>query len=208
MQPRGAALALHLHAVRRWPVGVLWDDRSEAFREVGERFAVGVNVPIIGPPRIANWFTTLGLYEEFWWLHRRTPREKTRNPATLPGEERRLAEWARRQRRSAPQLYTHIPRSAQKLCTYQVLRLDVSPAFAWQAQQAAWDAMLESCERHRRRTGALPRLNGDSAEEFALARWLGRQLRQLQHGGLNEERDAKVRALLADAGAIFGVLPD
>ncbi|MBM7827694.1 helicase associated domain-containing protein [Microbacterium aurum] len=125
------------------------------------------------------------LYEAFTELEGRTPRESTRARATLSDDERHLGEWARYQRRHEKQLNV-----------YQHARLDVSPAFAWDIRAAAWERSFETCLAHRARTGKLPRLNGADPEEFALARWLGRQLRELQLGRLDATRGRQLEALL------------
>lgn len=135
--------------------------------------------------RAVNWVLALHRYEGHWRTNADRPRENTRDRASLPAAERRMGEWARYQRRFA-----------ERLCQYQMMRLEVSPAFVWDPHEADWQATLEKCTDHARRTGHLPHLAGDDPREFALARWLGRQLRQMQEGALPESRVSRVSALL------------
>ena len=96
-----------------------------------------------------------------------------------------MAEWARYQRRLE-----------YELCRFQKIRLDVSPSFEWDPQQAAWDARSLSCIRHVSTTGQLPHLNVTDPAEFANARWLGRQLRHLEVGTLLPDRADRLKELL------------
>ncbi|AMB58021.1 hypothetical protein [Microterricola viridarii] len=96
-----------------------------------------------------------------------------------------MAEWARYQRRFS-----------DSLCRYQQIRLDLSPVFRWDPHEAAWQMRLHECKLHRVRTGKLPRLNQDDPHEFALARWFGRQLRQMQNGTLHRSRAIALTRLL------------
>ncbi|WBM79880.1 hypothetical protein KIV56_17190 [Cryobacterium breve] len=139
-----------------------------------------------GSKRADNWEAALHRYEEFARTHGHTPRENTRDRASLPGVERRLGEWARYQRRYA-----------DTLTSFQKIRLDVSPAFNWDPLDSVWQARLADCVRHVRDTGRLPYLNGADPAEFALARWLGRQLRQLQTGTLRTDRAVRLTELLS-----------
>lgn len=136
--------------------------------------------------RPATWVSTLHGYEAFWEAHGRTPRENTRARHTLTADERHLGEWARYQRRFE-----------DHLTVYQRARLEVSPAFAWDLRGESWERNLTACHAHRQRTGGLPRLNGNDRDEYALARWLGRQMRRLQLGQLDRPRLEQLQALLA-----------
>jgi hypothetical protein len=135
--------------------------------------------------RHRNWVGKLHAYESLTELNGRTPRENTRNRAALPAPERRLAEWARYQRRLE-----------DDLCNFQRIRLDVSPAFEWDPQQAAWDAHSFACIHRATTTGQLPHLNSTDLVEFTNARWLGRQLRQLRMGTLLPDRAARINEML------------
>ena len=97
-----------------------------------------------------------------------------------------MGEWARYQRRFD-----------EKLCRYQVIRLDVSPAFVWDPQEHLWQQNFAACVAHFRMTGRMPFLNGSDQSEFACARWLGRQLRQMQTGSLQASRATQIAELLA-----------
>ncbi|WBM79840.1 hypothetical protein KIV56_16980 [Cryobacterium breve] len=136
--------------------------------------------------RADNWAAALHRYEEFARAHGHTPRENTRDRASLPGVERRLGEWARYQRRYA-----------DTLTGFQKIRLDVSPAFDWDPLDGLWEARIADCVRHVQDKGRLPYLNGTDRGEFALARWLGRQLRQLQMGTLRTDRAVRLTELLS-----------
>lgn len=181
------AFRLHRQAVSLWPDDRRWDERSARFRATGERLlSFDIEELSSGRKRVDIWFQTLDRHETFWRSHRHRPREKTRDATTLPDDERRLGEWARYQRRFDDQL-----------CHYQILRLDVSPSFTWDPQTEAWQANLDACIRFARITGQLPRLHSASSSEFVLARWLGRQLRQLQSGTLHPTRANAIGALLS-----------
>jgi hypothetical protein len=162
------------------------DELSQPYAQADEYVANG------GAPstdtrskRAVNWATALRRYEDFWTESGRSPRENTRNRSSLPDEERRMGEWARYQRRFE-----------ENLCRYQIVRLDVSPAFHWDPHDHVWQENLNACVRHFRFTGHLPYLDGSDLLEFALARWLGRQLRQLQMGTLERSRDGRLTVLL------------
>lgn len=135
--------------------------------------------------RAAEWVLSLHRYELFWQEHGRAPREKTSARSTLDPDERHLGEWARYQRR-----HRH------RLNSYQLARLEVSPAFEWDPREAEWQRMFDATRGHARTHGELPRLNRDDPTEFALARWLGRQLRLLQRGALTDSRGERMHELL------------
>lgn len=140
--------------------------------------------------RHLSWVLRLHAYEQHTRRHGRTPRENTRNREALPAEERRMGEWARYQRRRGDQL-----------CSFQRARLEVSPAFQWDPQEAAWDDQLMECIQHATRSGRLPILNSADPVEFASARWLGRQLRQLKTGTLLPNRAKRIKDLLSTFAA-------
>jgi hypothetical protein len=164
----------------------LFDLLSSGFIEA-ERRELGLPIISLEPPskRQLNWVRKLHAYERFTHCHDRTPRENTRNRQALPAEERRMGEWARYQRRLG-----------EELCNFQRARLDVSGAFEWDPQEAAWDAQLNECIRLAARSGRLPILSSADPVEFASARWLGRQLQQLQSGTLLPNRADRIRDLL------------
>lgn len=136
-------------------------------------------------PRAAKWVHSLDRYEDHWRERGHAPRENTRARHTLPPEERRLGEWGRYQRRFEDQLNA-----------YQRARLDVSPAFEWDPLGRQWRERFAACVRFVDRRGTLPRLSASDREEFALARWLGRQLFRLQAGSLDEARVHELHRLL------------
>ncbi|WP_354576848.1 hypothetical protein [Frigoribacterium sp. UYMn621] len=173
-EPMRNPTELHEKAARRWREAQRADTESERDEEAGR--AVAFEVPIVweGPTsRAMNWARALEAYEMFWRTSRprRAPRENSRNRSSLPRAEGRLGEWARYQRRFQ-----------DRLSEFQRIRLTASPAFHWDPVEAAWMTHLELCRLHYVIHRRLPLLNGDNAEEFALARWLNRQLRQLQMG--------------------------
>ena len=161
-------------------------DRSTRYAQADDRAASGDALPISGRARRAeNWVAALYRYEAFWRTHAHAPRENTRDRKALPAGERRMGEWARYQRRLE-----------DRLCLYQRIRLDLSPAFVWDPHEAAWQANWDACTRHFAVTGVLPRLNSNDQIEFALARWLARQLRHYQTGTLPKPRRALMATLL------------
>ncbi|GAB3129589.1 helicase associated domain-containing protein [Glaciibacter psychrotolerans] len=196
MNERTDPAALHQRARELWQASSMHDQPAE-LGDVGDKSAqcavadeaiAGGNEPERdnGTKRAANWAGTLHRYEEFWRSTGRSARENTRDRARLPADERRLGEWARHQRRFD-----------DRLCGYQRIRLDVSPAFSWDPHDAQWEASLAGCAAHREATGHLPRLHAKDASEFALARWLGRQLRQLKTHTLPARRHQQLSDLLA-----------
>lgn len=177
---------LYLHASTLWGSTADTDPRSARYETAEERLSRNVDWPI--PARQLRWFNRLHLYELFWQEQGRTARENTRDRVSLPDDERRLGEWARYQRRNRADL-----------CIYQSIRLDASPAFEWDPQTAAWNRNLKSCLRFLARTGGIPILDGDDPEQFALARWLGRQVELRRLGLLPKDRSAGLDALLRQA---------
>lgn len=173
-----AAIAAH---------NVLGDDDDSLIFLEAERQALGLPPvsDIQAGNRARNWVRKLHRYEDFAHRHGRTPRENTRNRSALPTPERHLGEWARYQRRHE-----------ERLTRSQRVRLDVSPAFTWDPHEAAWGASFDRCLRHVTSTGRLPTLTAADPVEFAAARWLSRQLRQLQAGTLPPERAHPVNRLL------------
>jgi hypothetical protein len=135
--------------------------------------------------RPMNWVVTLHRFEAFTRAEGRTPRENSRIRGSIPGPERRLGEWARYQRRFE-----------DGLCAYQRARLDVSPHFVWDIGNAAWKSRYDSCVTFRVLHARLPLLTNRDNDEFALARWLGRQLKARQLGTLSLERSARIDRLL------------
>jgi hypothetical protein len=176
---------LSTKAIAVWRLENEPDTRSAAYAQADQDWAFADGCSPRRRSRVDNWVRTLGAYEQFWLEIGRTPRENTRNRASLPASERRLGEWARYQRRFE-----------DNLCRYQEIRLDVSPAFVWDPHHAGWQQNVEACIRHVQESGQLPFLNAADPIEFALARWLGRQLRHLKTGTLLPERAAKLSELL------------
>jgi hypothetical protein len=176
---------LYAKAVELWGVDSDSDPRSARYAAADEYYA-GSQAGVAPTARRAeNWIAGIHRYEDFWRDTGRSPRENTRDRTSLPSAERRLGEWARYQRRFDA-----------RLCRYQEIRLDLSPAFAWDPHEHAWQESFDGCVRHFRAAGHLPYLNRADPVEFALARWLARQLRQLQTGILPANRAARLAVLL------------
>jgi hypothetical protein len=173
---------LHVRADALWR-------RAGAEDSAAERYARAAWLILHGRPvshrRAANWVSTLHRYEDHWREAGRAPRENTRAKSTLPDDERNLGEWARYQRRFE-----------DRLNAYQRARLDVSPAFDWDPLEHIWHQRFDACVVFLEQTGALPRLNAEDTAEFALARWLGRQLHRLQTGRLDKKRTDALHRLL------------
>jgi hypothetical protein len=186
MRDRTTPKALHARATGLWQHEPDPDPRSTQYAAAEKQALVGDRASGAGGnKRAANWISALHRYEGFWNAHARAPRENTRNRATLPGSERRMGEWARYQRRFE-----------DDLCRYQKIRLDVSPAFSWDPLERDWQKHLDECRSHWVENGRLPLLIASEPAEFIQARWLGRQLRQLQAGTLPESRAARLSKLL------------
>lgn len=187
MADNAAPRALFVAAETRWRTLADDDpDRSSLYLSAEARIFTGQYLPrTSGVRRAQNWVIVLHRYETFWRIHSRTPRENTRDRTSLPAEERRLGEWARYQRRFQG-----------GLCLYQRIRVEVSPAFVWDMQEDAWHRNWNECVRLLERAGRLPYLNSADRDEFALARWLGRQMRHHQKGTLPEQRSSYLLELL------------
>ena len=140
------------------------------------------------PRRALAWAQRLRSYEDFCREAERTPRENTRNRASLPAEERRLAEWARYQRR----FESH-------LSDFQRVRLDLSPAFEWDPVGSAWARRFAECSIQINELHRLPYLNSADTQEFGLARWLNRQLRRQLTGTLSPHQSAALAELIKSA---------
>jgi hypothetical protein len=178
--------ALYLDAIAAWADEDRNDDDGSIEYASAEARSIGLPTGEDRPGRrAARWVSTLYSYELHWSRAGHAPREKTRDASTLPEWERRLGEWARYQRRFE-----------RKLTSYQRVRLDRSPAFDWDPSEAAWDRALNEAIRIVISNGRLPYLNGDDPSEFAVARWLGRQLRRGQNGNLSARRATLLDGLL------------
>ena len=173
---------LHARALAAWRSHDPGDTAAARYANTEARMLTGQPAQ---HKRAERWVTALHRYEQFWRSGGRRPRENTRAQATLPATERRMGEWARYQRRFENKLNAH-----------QRARLDVSPAFTWHPWGTTWQANLAACLDFIERTGRPPRLSHSDDHEFALARWLGRQLHRLQRGQLPSDRVAALNALL------------
>lgn len=183
---------LYLKATDIWLATADDDQRSASYNAAEKQATTTMPANLIEtsesteiPRRPSNWILALLEYEGFWRTHLRAPRENTRNRATLPPAERRMGEWARYQRRFQA-----------RLCAYQCVRLDISPAFEWNPQDAAWRQNLAASAKRIVATGKVPHHDSSDPTEFVLARWLGRQLRQRQSGTLLPDRASQLESLL------------
>jgi len=180
---------LHAMAVALWERQHDRDPRSELYAAADATTPTeGVSDGGSGTQRATNWAAALARYEDFWRSTGNTARENTRDRTTLPATERRLGEWARYQRRFE-----------ETLCQFQRIRLDLSPAFAWDPWGARWEDNYRDCVGFVDRNGTLPLLTRHDTEQFGLARWLNRQLRLLKTGSLYEDRADLITRLLVQA---------
>ena len=182
---RNSPRALYLFASTLWAQATQDDERWSSYESAEERLTRRSGAPV--PARQQRWILQLHEYEAFWRSTGRSPRENTRDRRSLPAAERRLGEWGRYQRRFRTEL-----------SLYQRIRLDVSPAFEWDPQEAGWQRNLIACSAHLQKTGLLPTLDSSDPAQFALARWLARQLHLLQTGVIAPNRAAGIALLLAD----------
>ena len=177
--------ALYTFASMLWAQSAQTDELSSSY-ELAEELITRRSGALV-PARQRQWISKLHEYESFRAAEGKSPRENTRDRSSIPVRERRLGEWARYQRRFEPEL-----------SVYQRLRLDASPAFDWDPQEAGWQRKLDECFAHVARTGQLPILASTDPDQFALARWLGRQLRHLQAGSIGPNRAAALTQLLSN----------
>ena len=182
---RNNTRALYLFASTLWTQLTQEDERSSLYESAEERLTRGSGAPV--PARQHRWIRQIHEYEAFWSSNGKSPRENTRDRGSLLAAERRLGQWGRYQRRFKTEL-----------CPYQRIRLDVSPAFEWDPQEAGWQRNLSACSAHLMKTGLLPILDSTNQKQFALARWLAHQLHLLQTGVIAPTRAAAIKLLLAE----------
>lgn len=181
--------SLHQSALHLWHQDTTADPQSYPYIAASDAVASGSS-PRSADRRPANWIIALNHFEQFTSAHGRTPRENSRNRADVPTFERRLGEWARYQRRFEA-----------TLTRFQHARLDVSPGFIWDLGETEWNRRAGDLRTHTLEHGALPLLTSGDAREFALARWLGRQLRLNQTRALTPTRKERLEQLLQDPRA-------
>jgi hypothetical protein len=180
---------LHVAAVELWHDE--YPDDVASVRDVAASHSIAFTIPASADTtsrRALSWAQRLRAYENFCREAMRTPRENTRNRASLPAEERRLAEWARYQRR----FESH-------LSDFQRVRLDLSPVFEWNPFGSAWARRFSECRIQINELHRLPYLNSADTQEFALARWLNRQLRRQLTGTLSPHQSAALAELIKSA---------
>ena len=118
--------------------------------------------------RADNWVARLHAYESFFVEHQRPPRRSTRGTTPIPETERRLGEWARRERDSW-----------DRRTPYQRLRLSVSPAFAIDPNLQRWMNRAERYDKELLQLGTPTKPS---------RRWYYRQLGRLRQGRLSPQR--------------------
>jgi hypothetical protein len=178
-------LDLHERAVSEYELGAR-DAQGTSFLEAERAFLAQSDRPSNGiSKRAINWTNKLYRYELFATEFDRTPREHTRNRATLPPDERRLGEWAAYQRRTQ-----------DRLARFQWIRLDLSTAFEWDPNDSKWQVRLREYRAHLESTGRQPLHNTDDPTEFRLARWLARQLHLLRLASLHPDRAIQIESLI------------
>lgn len=179
--------ALHQLAVALWMSDADDDPQSHLYVSASESLtgAVSPRRRTLSK-RAVNWIVTIVAFEWFTAVFGRTPRENSRIRAAVPKDERQLGEWARYQRRFEG-----------VLTGFQRARLDVSPAFQWDILESEWMRRADTIEAHIVAHGQLPALTKEDKDEFALARWLGRQLRYNQTGTLAPSRASRLSQLLS-----------
>ena len=173
---------IHESAVKRWQDHYMYATGSLPYIQAELEVIHGRRSAALRP---ARWIDTLHSYETFSQSHGRTPREKPIGQSECLQAERRLAEWARYQRRFE-----------ENLNNFQVARLDTSPGFEWDLREHSWGSMLQRCVVFSQDHGRLPHLNISSRAEYVLARWLRRQLHRQRAGVAEPSRTAKIEALL------------
>ena len=184
--PEPTPLELHHHALNL--LGAHADAALALDILAGGTVAGGKPSPDTHGEKLAyRWARELLAFENFVTEHGRTPRESA-YAGTIPRFERRLAGWARYQRRFPG-----------RLSRFQFLRLEVSPAFRWDPQEATWFDTLVECNQFLVGAGSLPRLHQANPTEKRLARWLNRQLRYQRSGTLPPTRAAAIDLLLQSA---------
>lgn len=181
---------IHRAALTRWRNEYPDDASSQAYVDA-EILALEGDRSTARRP--ARWIATLLEYEAFTHTHGRTPREKPGTNTPLTQVERRLAEWAR-----------YLRRFEENLSDYQVARLEESPAFVWDLRNSAWGNTFERCTTFANEHGRLPHLNQANTTEFALARWLRRQLHHQHTGSADRARVSQIEALLQRCGRAGG----
>lgn len=128
-----------------------------------------------------NWVDQLHRAERIAERERRPLR---RSAADV--EERRAAEWIRRQRDGW-----------EALSAYQRARLQVSPSFSPDPRSERWGRSARLVREHIVATGSLPRWSRSDPAEYRLAQWWGEQVRANRRGRLGDERRVIVGRLIA-----------
>ncbi|TQO18860.1 hypothetical protein FB472_0387 [Rhodoglobus vestalii] len=178
-------LEIHKRAASEYDLGER-DPQGASFLEAERVFLALSDRPSIGASqRALNWTSKLYRYELFAAESGRTPREHTRNRATLPAEERRLGEWGGYQRRMQ-----------DRLTRFQWIRLDFSSAFEWDPNDSKWQVRLDEYRAHLESTGRQPFHNSGDPHEFRVARWVARQLYSMRSGTLPAERVIQFESLI------------
>lgn len=180
------ACELHDVAITAWLADTAGEDAASERYVDASRAALA---PDPAPPsayrRPARWICVLLELERFTIEQGRSPRENSSRRDTVPERERHLGEWCRYQRRHWA-----------SLTAFQRARLDVSPAFAWDIREQAWQERADEIDAFIGARGRRPMLRAADAEEFVLARWMARQLAHLQRGTLPPSRAARMDELL------------
>ncbi|MFP7834660.1 helicase associated domain-containing protein [Marisediminicola sp. LYQ134] len=181
------ARELHDVAVAAWLSDTAGDDVESERYVLASAAAIGKTVGgQAAMRRPLNWAKALLAYEA-WALERGvTPRENSRLRSTVPQDERHLGEWARYQRRHET-----------NLTPFQRARLDASPVFAWDLLEDAWWRQSDEVVKFVMERGRLPALRQADQAEFALARWLNRQLGSLRRGTLPSSRARRLEEVIA-----------
>ena len=170
-------------------------DRLRLHWAVRDRYALAevlhtCNVPIRAS-RAARWVTHLAAYESFCEREGRAPRRTVGGGAALVCE-RRLADWARRQRKGE-----------LALTRFQHLRLGAIASFAWEPLTAAWALSRSEVVTLARTIGRMPRRRAEDPREREAAYWLARQRQALTMETTPHSRRRDVRLLLRELDKLF-----
>jgi hypothetical protein len=126
------------------------------------------------------WVKNLRDTADFVGEFGRMARENNRLPVPLiSARERTLADWVRYQRR---------PATRDRLCTYQVMRLETVPGFSWSPHDDLWTRSYDDYLQFvldRRRS---PSSRSVDVRERQLAIWASKQRYHHRRDALSEER--------------------
>ena len=162
------------------------ESRSILFYRIDCALADGEPVTKFPRSQPVLWIVNVRDAEDFVTEFERLPRENNRLPVgVISQRERVLADFLRYQRRAA---------TRERLCSYQVGRLETLAGFSWSPQDDLWQHNYVSY-RQFVAEGRSPSSRSQDEHERRLAIWGSKQRFRRRRGDLSEERIALLDSL-------------